>query len=110
MTRVRKIALFIVLLIVNVSGVGYVTAKMAQPSIEQATRDYVISNRISGLEFGGRKVPPEEIKVTSWVEWPYIVVGSYSVPFDLHGSYHRTTYLVMPWGMYELSKDDVHLV
>lgn len=110
MTRVRKVVFVIVLLVAGVSGIGYITAKVGQPAVEQATRNHVISNKIAGLEFGGRKVPPEEIKVTSWVEWPFIVVGSYSVPFDLHASYHRTTYLVMPWGMYELSREDLYLV
>jgi hypothetical protein len=83
-------------------------AKLAQPSVEREVRNYVLTKGVKGREIGGREVPPEEIEVTSWVKWPFIAVGSYSVPFDMHSSYHMTTYLVMPWGRYELSKESVY--
>jgi hypothetical protein len=110
MARLRKAAIIVAILAAILAGAGYITAKMSQPSIEQEIRRYVLAKNITGREFGGGKVTPEQIKVTSWVKSPFVVVGSYSVPFDMHASYHRTTYLVMPWGRYVLSKESVYTV
>ena len=108
MALFRKVVLALATVVAVLSAVGYATAKMAQSSVEQEIRSYVLSKGIKGLEMGGREVPPEEIEVSSWVKWPFVVVGSYSVPFDMHSSYHMTTYLVMPWGRYTLSKESVY--
>jgi|SRR4051794_37711488 hypothetical protein len=106
----KKAVLTVAIVIAVLSGIGYATAKMAQPSVEQEIRGYVLAKGIKGLEMGGREVPPEEIEVRSWVKWPFVVVGSFEVPFDMHTSYHMTTYLVMPWGRYTLSKQSVYPV
>jgi hypothetical protein len=82
---------------------GYVMAKLAQPSIEQETRSFVLSQRIVGLDMSGREIPSTQIHVSSWVKWPFVVVGSYAVPEGLHSSFYNTTYLVMPWRKYVLS-------
>ena len=86
------------------ASIGYLTATVARPSVEKEIRDYVLSEGIRGVELGGREVSPEEIPVTSYVKWPFVVVVSYAVPFDLHFSYCRTTYLVLPWARYVLTK------
>ncbi len=110
MALFRKVAVIVAIVVTVISAIGYVTAKTEQPYVEQEIRSYVLAEGIKGLEMGGREVPPEEIKVSSWVKWPFVVVGSYSVPFDLHSSYHRTTFLVMPWGRYTLSKESIYPV
>ena len=89
-------------------GGGYALAEKARPRIESETRAYVLSEHISGRRLGGGKIPPEEIEVIAWVNHPFVVVGSYSVPFDMHAAYFRTTYLIMPWGRYVLSKEEFY--
>ena len=110
MALFRKVILIVAIVVAILSGIGYATAKMAQPSVEQEIRSYVLSKGIKGREFGGQEVRPEEIEVRSWVKWPFVVVGSFEVPLDMHSSYHMTTYLVMPWGRYALSKESVYPV
>lgn len=82
---------------------GYITARLSQRSIERETRRYVMTKGISGVGFGGARVPPEKITVESRVRYPFVVEGRFSVPFDLHASVYMTTYLTMPWGRYVLS-------
>lgn len=97
---------FVIIAVVTVGG--YVTAKLSQSSVNDETRKYVISNRITGLDFGGKVVPTEDIEVTSWTTYPFVVVGCYSVPFGMHTSHHMTAYLTMPWGKYVLSRENVY--
>ena len=63
----------------------------------------VQSKGIMGRDLGGQTVPPE---VGSHVDWPFVVTGWYSVPYDLHASYHQTEYLALPWGRYVLSEQE----
>lgn len=109
-SRVGRAVVSIAIVAAIFYGIGYALAEKARPGIESETRAYVLSKKIAGLRFGGGEIPPEEIEVTSWVEHPFVVVGAYSVPFDMHASYYRTTYLIMPWGRYVLSEDEFHPV
>lgn len=110
MPLIKKLALIMLVILFTLASTGYITAKNSQSEIEQDIREHVLSKGISGIRFGGERVPPEQIKITSWVEWPFVVVGSYSVPFDLHTSYHRITYLVLPWGRSILSSESFESV
>ena len=110
MSLTKKIALTTLAVLLILAGTGHVTATRAQTAIEQDIRNHVLAKGISGIRFGGEKVPPEKIEVTSRVEWPFVVVGSYSVPWDLHASHHQTTYLVLPWGRYILSTESMATV
>ncbi|RYE71365.1 MAG: hypothetical protein EOO81_06105 [Oxalobacteraceae bacterium] len=99
----KKLGLGLCILAIALVVLGYLTAKSARTDIETATHAFVKSKGIMGRNFGGERVVPE---VSSHVEWPFVVVGSYFVPADLHGSYHKTTYLALPWGTYALSKEE----
>lgn len=109
MSRFKKSSLmvFVILLFVIISG--YISAKAAQPHIEQQMRAYVFTHRISGFDLHG-PIPIGEVTVYSEVHFPFLVVASYAVPRDLHVSYFRTRYLALPWGFYKLSEDEIHLV
>jgi len=110
MRRAKKAA-FVVLIVLFIQAcVGYVTATAARSAVERETRAYVVAKGIKGIEMGGREVPPEEIPITSHVKWPFVVVATYEAPFDLHASYHRTTYFVLPWARYVLSKENIYPV
>jgi len=109
MTRLKKTTLAVVILLIIVIGGGYLSARAAQKRIEQQLREYVLEHKISGFDLRG-PVPPSRIEVYSEVRFPFVVVGSYAVPRDMHASYYRTTYLALPWGTYLLSKDEIHLV
>lgn len=82
---------------------GYVVANLARPSVEREARQRAIASRAMGLSFGGQVVPASQFKVGSEVRWPFIAIGYYSVPFDLHVTVHVQTYLVLPCGKYVLS-------
>ncbi|MBM7124117.1 hypothetical protein ACFFJT_06600 [Dyella flava] len=82
---------------------GYITADLARSSIEQEARQRAIASGAKGLGFGGQIVPASQFKVGSAVRWPFVTVGYYAVPFDLHATVHEETYLVLPWGKYVLS-------
>lgn len=107
-SRIGRTVAFFVITAAILYAAGYALAEKARSEIESEIRAYVLSKKITGLRFGGGKIPPEEIKVTSWVKHPFVAVGSYSVPFDLHAAYYRTTYLITPWGRYVLSKEEFH--
>ncbi len=109
MSRLKKMSLTVIALLGLVVVGGYISAHAAQPRIEQQVRTYVLAHKISGFDLRG-PVPPGEIEVYSEVRFPFVVVGSYAVPRDLHASYYRTSYLALPWGFYELSRDEIHLV
>ena len=53
-------------------------------------------------------MPPDQIEVFSEVEYPFVVTGTFAIPRDLHASFYSTRYLVLPWGTYVLSKDEIH--
>ncbi len=110
MSRLKKFSLSVVavLAVVVVAG-GYLAAYSARPRIERQVRAYVVAHKISGFDLSGH-VPPDQIKVYSEVSYPFVVVGSYEVPRDLHASYYQTRYLVLPWGFYALSSDEFHLI
>ncbi len=109
LSRPKKIGLASVLLIALVALGGLSLARHAQPEIERETRVFVLEHRVTGHGLGGR-VPPEQIEVFSEVDYPFVVTGTFAVPRDLHASYYRTRYLVLPWGRYVLSKDAFHAV
>ena len=109
MSRFKKTSLIAIALLALVIAGGYISAYLAQPRIEQQVRAYVLAQKISGFDLSG-PVPPRKIEVYSEVRLPFFVVGSYAVPRDLHASYYQTSYLVLPWGIYELSRDEIHLV
>ena len=109
-SRIKKTWLALIAAACALAGFGYVTAKVAQPTVEREVREYVLSKGITGIAFGGKTIPPQEIPISARVKWPFVVVVSYAVPFDLHTSYHRSTYLVLPWGRYLLSKENSYPV
>ena len=105
--RTRKIGLALVLLIAIAAVGGTLLARHAQPEIERQTRAYVLERQVSGHGLGG-PVPPDQIEVFSGVEYPFVVTGTFAIPRDLHASFYSTRYLVLPWGTYVLSKDEIH--
>jgi hypothetical protein len=101
----KKTVLIVAAITVATVAIGYLSARASLPKIEAEIRQEVIAKKITGYAFGGDKIPPERITVTAWVEYPFVATGSYSVPHDLHASYHSTKYLVLPWSRSILSKD-----
>jgi hypothetical protein len=92
----KRILLFSTAVVAVIAALGYFLARASLPAVTTDIRQEVLIKKISGYHFGGERVGPEQIKVTAWVEYPFVVVGSYSVPHDLHASYYRTRYLVLP--------------
>jgi hypothetical protein len=82
--------------VATIAALGYFLARASLPAVTTEIRQEVLIKKVSGYHFGGERVGPAQIKVTAWVEYPFVVVGSYSVPHDLHASYYRTRYLVLP--------------
>ena len=109
LSRPKKIGLACVLLIALAAIGGFVSARHAQPEIERETRAFVLEHRVTGHGLSGR-VPPEQIEVFTEVNYPFVVTGTFAVPRDLHASYYKTCYLVLPWGRHVLYKDAFHAV
>jgi len=109
LSRPKKIGLACALLAALVGLCGFASARHAQPEIERDTRAFVLAHGVTGHDLGGR-VLPEQIEVFSEVDFPFVVTSTFAVPRDLHASYYRTRYLVLPWGRYVLSKDAFHAV
>jgi hypothetical protein len=100
----NKISVTFMLLLALSVICGLLLAHHAKPAVEREARAFVLDRRISGYSLVGR-VTPEQIEVFSEIDCPFIVTGGFTVPRDLHASYYRTRYLVMPWGRYVISKD-----
>jgi len=100
---VKKLVSLLTLGCVLLAAIGYIVASTYRTTIEQAERQQAIASGKTGIDFGGRRVPATQFKVGSRVKWPFVVVGYYAVPFDLHATIYSTKYLVMPWGIYTLS-------
>ena len=100
---VMKMFLVALVVLVLLVAIGYLTARNAQRAIEQEVREVVLAKNVRGFQFDGKEVAPEQVDVTSWIEWPFVVVGSWSVPVGMHRAYSHTTYLVLPWRRYVIS-------
>lgn len=100
----RTIPLLIAMTVATAT-IGYLSARASLAGIEAEIRQEIIAKKVVGRKFSGENVPPERISVTAWVEYPFVAIGSYSVPHDLHASYHRTRYLVLPLHRIVLSKE-----
>jgi hypothetical protein len=109
LSRSKKIGLAFVLFIAVVVFVGLFSARHAQPEIEREISAFVLEHGVTGYSLSGR-VLPHQIKVFSEIDYPFVVSVTFVVPRDLHASYYRTRYLVLPWGRYVLSKDASHAV
>ncbi|WP_372392217.1 hypothetical protein ACCQ05_19835 [Xanthomonas sp. NCPPB 3582] len=102
-SRLKSITLMASISCLVIVAAGYASARAALAGVEQDLRAYVITHAVSGVDLDGR-APPRRIEVSSEVSWPFVVVGSYSVPRDLHFRRHQTIYLVAPWGVHVLRK------
>lgn len=109
MSRLKKISLALITLLLLLGIGGYISAYVARPGVEKGLRTHVLTHQISGFDLGG-DVPPGQIKVYSELSYPYVVTGTYVVPRDLHASYYRFHFLALPWGLYALSRDDFHSI
>jgi len=109
-SSIKNSARIVVAAMLGLIILGYIIASLAQPSIGKVMRQEANSSSITGISFGGQRVLANNFKVGSKIEWPFVVIGYFSVPFDLHATVHATTYLVLPWGKYTLSKQVDHLL
>jgi len=89
--------------LLTVSAGGYAVALSGTSACENEVRTEVLRKGVTGLAMSGEVIPTSQIEVYSRVEYPFVVVAGYSVPFDLHASYHETRFLVLPWYLYKLS-------
>jgi hypothetical protein len=109
LSRPKKIGLAGTLLVTLIALSGISVARHAQSEIERETRAFVLEHGVTGRSLSG-PVAPEQIEVFSEIEYPFVVTGTFAVPRDLHASYYRTRYLVLPWGRHILFKDAFHAV
>jgi len=108
--RIRT-ALFAAAIALLLTGLaGYALAKSALPKCVQDTNAEIRLNKVQGFEMGGRVVPAERIEVTAEVQWPFVVVVTYSVPRGMHSSSYANRYIVLPGKTTRQSLGGVHLL
>ena len=89
--------------LVTVLAAGYAIALSGASACEDEVRAEVLNRGVAGLAMSGEVIPASQIEVYSRVEYPFVVGAGYSVPYDLHASYHETRFLVLPWHLRKLS-------
>lgn len=94
--RIRSIFLFIAGAAVAFVASGYAVAFYGRAACEGEMRAEVLSRNVTGMDMEGRTILPAQIHVYSHIEYPFVVVAGYAVPFDLHASYHEARFLVLP--------------
>lgn len=107
--RVNKVTTFAILGCILLAAIGYIVDSASRGAIEAAERQQAVASGKVGIAFiSGLEVSASQFQVGSRVVWPFVVVGYYAVPFDIHVTVYETKYLVMPWGAYELSRKTEH--
>ena len=83
-------------LAISVVASGYLIASWGVAGCEGEMRAEVFEKSITGLDMEGRTILPSQIRIYSRIEYPFVVVAGYVVPYDLHASYHEARFLVLP--------------
>ena len=94
--RIQRFLLFVAAAGTALIGSGYATAYWGQSVCEARMRAEVMEKTVTGLDMEGRVILPTDIPIYSRIEYPFVVVAGYAVPYDLHASYHEAHFIVLP--------------